>query len=114
MPPYQSNPQPVKDAPKPDMEQGGMSEVCVPINSLKRPGEDEQMQNPAEGDVVSLYAEGKVSRIDGDNAYIQVDSVNGKPMNPEAAKTTNNPGMDENRDNDFEQLKTEATGMPMQ
>lgn len=92
---------------------GGMSEVCVPISSLQRPGEDEQMMNPSEGDVVSLYAEGKVTRIEGDNAYIKVDSVNGKPLDAEAAKTTSNPNMDENGDNDFQQLQSEAAAMPM-
>lgn len=99
---------------KQDGKMGGGkgTEVCVPINSLQRPGEDEQMMNPAEGDVVSLYAEGKVTRIEGDMVYVKVDSVNGKPLDEATAKKTNNPEASEDSDKDFEQLKTEAAQMP--
>lgn len=65
---------------------GGMREVCVPLGALAMPDEEQQAQPPAAGDQVQFNAEGKVTRIDGDNAYVELSHVNGQEV-PEAATT---------------------------
>ena len=65
---------------------GGMREVCVPLASLAMPDEKEAMEDPAVGDAVQFNAEGKVSRIEGGNAYVKLSAVNGQEMTePEEA-----------------------------
>lgn len=87
-------------------------EICVPLASLAMPGEDEKLENPAEGDPVQCQIEGKVSRVEGDNAYVKIESVNGKPVDAESAKTKSTPEQaDYNGDNEFAQLQSEAAGM---
>jgi len=93
--------------PKPPMASGGM-EIPIPIGSLAMPGEDQQMNNPDVGDPVQVQAEGTVTRIEGQTAFVSFKSVNGKPLDPEGAKTTNTPGQDENGDNEFNQLQAES------
>ena len=90
--------------PKPDSMAAG--EVCVPISSLASPGEDDQLQNPAIGDLVQFQTEGKVTRIDGENAYVKPDSINGKPVTAADAATTNPP--EQNNDAEFAQLQQGA------
>ena len=97
-----------QDAPK---TSEGM-EVPVPLEALAMPGEDEKLENPAVGDPVQLQAEGKVTRIEGETAFVSIKSVNGKPVTAEGAKTTNTPTEDENGDNEFAQLQTEAAAQP--
>lgn len=81
---------------------------CVPVASLASPGEDEQMQTPAVGDLVQYQKEGKISRIEGDNAYVTVQSVNGKPVSKEAEAKTDSP---DGTDAEFSQLQSEAAQM---
>ena len=40
------------------------------------------MQTPAVGDLAQFQSEGKITRIEGDNAYVTVASINGKPVTP--------------------------------
>lgn len=84
---------------------GGM-EVPVPLEALAMPGEDEMMESPAVGDPVQLQAEGKVTRIEGEMAFVMVKSVNGHPVSAAAAKTTDMP--DHDGDNEFAALRNEA------
>jgi len=70
------------------------TEVCVPVSSLASPGEDDMLMNPEIGDLVQFQSEGKVTRIEGDNAYVKVESINGKPMTPEDAKSRDTPEED--------------------
>lgn len=58
--------------------QGQASETCVPLADLSIDN-----QTPAEGDTVDFAIEAKVTRIDGDMAYVQPVSVNGQPVSPE-------------------------------
>lgn len=90
---------------------GDMQEDCVPISALSQPGEDDQMNPPAQGDLVQYQKEGTVTRIEGENAYVKVNSVNGKPVSAEAAKTKDTPEQDDNRE--FAQLQEEAAGRQM-
>ena len=87
-------------------------EICVPIASLAMPGEDENMNAPGMGDPVQLMAEGTVSRIEGDNAYVSLKSINGKPLDDESAETTNTPESDESGDEEYAQLQQQAAQMP--
>ena len=97
-------------APAPDgMASGSPSPasttVTVPLSALASPGEDEQMQTPAVGDLVQFQYEGKIASVQGDNAVVALESVNGKPLTDKAAAThdTQPAGDDE-----FAQLKQEA------
>ena len=97
--------------PKPAAPTGG-NEFPVPLSALAMPGEDEKMNAPGLGDPVQLQAEGTVTRIEGETAFVSVKTVNGQPLTAEAAKTANTPNADENGDNEFAQLQSEAANMP--
>ena len=94
-------------------EKPGMDtqEDCVPLTALASPGEDEMMTNPSEGDLVQYQKEGKVTRIEGDNAYVKVNSVNGKPMTMKDAVTKDTP--DQQGDAELASLKEAAQGRIM-
>lgn len=54
------------------------SEICVPVSALALPGEkDGQNTAPAIGDTVDLTGTAKVTRIEGDKAYLQPTEING-------------------------------------
>lgn len=55
-------------------------EDCVSLSALAMPGDDEQMAAPELGDKVQYTVEGTISRIEGDNAYITREAVNGEPV----------------------------------
>ena len=65
-------------APTPSMED------CVSLSALQMPDEGEQMQAPAIGDEVNYQVTGRVTRIEGDKAYVQKTSVNGQQVEPDA------------------------------
>jgi hypothetical protein len=91
-------------APKADGSQAEHSvEQCVPLAALAMPGEDEQMNTPSQGDMVEYRVEGKLTRIEGDNAYVMPDTINGKPAKPEEG--TPKP---DDEDQEFAQLKDMA------
>lgn len=96
-------------------EKAGGMEIPIPLDALASPGEDEMMNKPEVGDPISVYAEGKLLRIEGDKGIVTFKTVNGKPLDMEAAKTANTPEMDENPekpDDEFEQLKSMAAMQP--
>lgn len=93
-------------APKPKAPMG--PQISVPLKSLAMPGEDEQMNTPGMGDVVEFHAQGKVASIQGDNAMVALETVNGDPVTPAAAATNDTPGADE-----FAQLRQESAGRMM-
>lgn len=81
-------------APPPPSPAESMSEVCVPLSALAAEGaDDSQTVSPAVGEPVEFTAAGKVSRVDGENAYVTLESVNGAPL---AAKSMPKAGPDEN------------------
>ena len=87
-------------------------EIPVPLDSLSMPGEDDKMNAPAIGDPVQVQAEGTVTKIEGQIAFVSFKSINGKPIDSEAAKTTNTPEADESGANEFAQLQSEASKQP--
>lgn len=104
--PIQQDPAQAPTMPAGASESAGNMEVPVPLEALAMPGEDDKLENPAVGDPVQLMAEGTVTRIEGDKAFVSIKSVNGKPLSAEAAQTTNAP--DQNGDNEFAQLQSMA------
>jgi hypothetical protein len=84
--------------------------VTVPLASLAMPGEDEIMNNPGMGDTVQFHAEGKVDKIDGDNAVVCIDAVNGKPVSDQASKVNDTP--QQGADEQYAQLQSDASQMP--
>jgi len=100
------------------MENSTSMEVCVPVSSLASPAEDDQMASPESGDMVQFQIEGKVSKIEGDNAYIFVESVNGKPVTKEKESTAdtgeyNTETPEGGEMDEFAQLKSEAANRMM-
>lgn len=95
--------------PAPTTDKGAMAanELCVPLETLKMPGEDEQMNAPEPGDPVTVTIEGKLSRVDeaSGNAYVKMETANGKPLDAEAAKVTDTP------EQEFSQLHSDAQAM---
>ena len=92
--------------PPPDMGAATSMEVSVPLEALASPGEDDKLVNPEVGDLVQFQTEGKVARIEGDSAFVSVESVNGKPVSQKAAITKDTPEQEQN--NEFAQLQSEA------
>lgn len=74
-------------APESEGSEIGSSDkqLCASLESLSVQGTP-----PAEGDSVSMTVDGKVLKIDGDHAYIEVDKVNGQdvPDKPDAKEET--------------------------
>jgi len=83
---------------------GGANEQCVPVAALQQPDDSEQLVTPEVGDAVSYTVEGKISRIEGDKAYVTVETANGKPIADEAEK-------EPNADDGYAALQQEAEGM---
>ncbi len=81
-------------------------EQCVPIGALATLDEGEQMTPPEVGDKVSYTVEGKVTRIVGDQAYVQPESVNGEPVDQAQDKPEASP--EEQESQDFAKLQEEA------
>lgn len=68
--------------PAPEMGMGAapMSEICIPMASLSMEGEDMKSVAPVVGDPVDFTATGTVSRVEGGNAYVSLETVNGEPV----------------------------------
>jgi hypothetical protein len=81
-------------------------ELCVPLSALAMPDEGDQLANPEEGDKVTLQVEGKVGRIEGENAYITPETVNGQPVSKEAEPDAGDQG--ENSEQDYADLQEMA------
>jgi hypothetical protein len=81
----------------------GANEQCVPVAALQQPDDSEQLVTPEVGDAVSYTVEGKISRIEGDKAYVTVETANGKPI----AEKTEEPSADDG----LAALQQEAEGM---
>lgn len=67
---------------------GSNNEQCVPVAALQQPDDSDELVTPEIGDVVSYTVEGKISRIEGDKAYVTVETANGKPMADEQPEQT--------------------------
>lgn len=80
---------------------GGM-DMCVPLDSLKEPDEQQQMQSPEVGNNVVMTVEGTISRIDGQNAYVTPSAVNGQKLDQ----------MQGNQAPEGDQLRQMAGAMP--
>jgi len=68
--------------------------LCVPLASLSLPGSGGSDVPPGVGDEVDFTGKGKVDRIEGDNAYLTVTTVNDQPVNADAA-TADEPDLDD-------------------
>lgn len=73
---------PPSDNATPAPTKSGMksTEQCVPLDALSRPDDQEQMQTPEVGDAVSYTVDGKITRVEGGNAYVQPSAVNGNDV----------------------------------
>lgn len=69
---------------------GGSFTADVPVNSLAEDGVP-----PEEGDSVQFSCEGKVQSVQGSNATISIDSINGEPVSEEAGESPQEEGSEE-------------------
>jgi hypothetical protein len=68
------------------------SEICVPVSALALPGENEGSNTaPAVGDTVDISGTAKVTRIEGDKAYLAPDTINGAAVQSGQAKKKDEP-----------------------
>ena len=58
-------------------------EDSVPLAALAMPDEGDQMQPPVVGDVVNYQVTGKISRIEGGQAFVSKQTVNGQEIHAE-------------------------------
>lgn len=72
-------------------EYSGGGEVAVPVSALAQPDNDEQMQTPEAGDTATVQVEIKVSRIEGETAYVIPTSINGTPLKQGAHESGETP-----------------------
>jgi hypothetical protein len=88
------------------------TEDCVPLSALGMPDEQEQMQAPEVGDKVQFTIEGTVNRIEGDQAFVARESINGQPVEGRAEPDQDEKGgpPDNDRD-DYGKLEGEAEKM---
>lgn len=80
----------------PELPAGDGMECCsdsVPLDSLSQPDENEAMTAPEVGDKVTYTKEGTVSRIVGNQAFVNVTHVNGQEL-PAAAEPEPGEGTD--------------------
>jgi len=63
------------------------NEICVDLDSLSMPDEQEKMQAPEVGDKVQANIEGEVTRIEGNKAYVKMTAVNGQKVDDTAASS---------------------------
>ena len=85
---------------------GSANEQCVPVAALQQADDADQLVTPEVGDVVSYTVEGKISRIEGDKAYVTVETANGKPVADEQNETPDG-------DEGLAALQQEAEGMTL-
>ena len=74
----------------------------VPLSALANADESNQMTTPAVGDRVSYSVDGKIIRIEGDQAFIQKESVNGQELKADAESPA---------EDSIEQLSADAGAM---
>jgi hypothetical protein len=60
----------------------GGATATVPVNSLAQDGVP-----PEEGDKISAQIEGTVKSVDGNEATVSIDSINGEPVAEEAGES---------------------------
>lgn len=92
---------------EPTMSMMDSNEQCVPVAALQQPDDSDQLVTPEVGDLVSYTVEGKISRIEGDKAYVMVETANGKSIDDEKNETPD-------EDNaGYAALEKEAEGMTL-
>ena len=55
-------------------------EQCIPLAALSQPDDSDQLTQPEVGDAVDYTVTGKVTRIEGDMAYVMAEAVNGQDV----------------------------------
>jgi hypothetical protein len=60
----------------------GGATATVPVNSLAQDGVP-----PEEGDKISAQIDGTVKSVDGNDATVSIDAINGEPVAEEAAES---------------------------
>ncbi len=72
------------DAQEPQDQSDGGNEDCVSLSALAMPDPDngDQMAPPQVGDRVTYTVEGTVTRVDGEEAYVKRETINGQPVEP--------------------------------
>lgn len=72
---------------------GGGYTCKVPVNSLEEDGVP-----PQEGDKVEYSVSGTVESVDGDDATVSIDSINGEPVGEEASESSEEEASEEGQE----------------
>ena len=86
----------------------GLNEVAVPLDALAMPGEGDALETPQVGDRISYSVDGHIVRLEGNRAIVEMESVNGTPLEPDEA---NEPEAAEVAPDNLDQLTADAQGM---
>ena len=76
---------------------------------LAQPDDKEQMQTPAVGDSGTMTVDFTVTRVEGDNAYIKPNAINGQQIEAEEGEGT--PGEEEADAQEGSDLRGQAEQM---
>lgn len=77
----------------------------VSLQALAMPDESDRMETPQVGDRVSYQVEGVIASIEGENAFVTKEAVNGQPVTA-ASEPTPESALD-----DIGQLEQDAQAM---
>lgn len=87
---------------------------CVPLSALAMPDPDagDQMNTPQVGDRVTYTVEGTVASIDGEEAYVKREAINGQPVSSQSDAENEDQGSEDQQDQaDRSELGSMAEGM---
>jgi len=89
---------------------GGSNSDRVPLSALAVPDEGEQMAPPEPGDKVQYTVEGTVESVEGDQAVVRREAINGEPVGKDEGRRTKD---ETGGGDDLAELERMAGGMTL-
>ena len=86
---------PDEGAPNEGAPKAMANEQCVPLSALATSDDGAELTKPEVDDEVEYQVKGKVSRIDGEMAYVKPMSVNGEEVEAEKQPAAEASGADD-------------------
>lgn len=85
-------------------------EIPVPLSALAQPDDQEQMQTPEPGDEVDMTVSAKITRVEGQTAYIQPTAINGNPLGAQGEEQDEQPDADAQEGSDLQAMAQQMSG----
>jgi hypothetical protein len=86
------------------------TENIIPLSALAVPDQGEAMQRPEPGDKVQYTVEGEVKSIEGDNAVVEIEAINGQSVEKNDKAEQAEPDEAEGEDRGMADLRQMAQG----